>query len=71
MSADSAVAGGGRATPETGDWSRSDDVEHGTAASLAALLTPADEQFLPKEALAEIGARYHQEFVGPPLPPKD
>jgi len=34
-------------------------------------LPPSDEQFLPKEALAEIGARYHQEFIGPPLPPKD
>jgi hypothetical protein len=32
---------------------------------------PVDEQFLDKEMLKEIGARYHQEFVGPPLPPKD
>lgn len=34
-------------------------------------LPPPDEQFLDKEALAKIAARYHQEFVGPPLPPKD
>lgn len=34
-------------------------------------LPPAGEQFLDKQALAEIGGRYHQEFVGPPLPPKD
>jgi quercetin dioxygenase-like cupin family protein len=34
-------------------------------------LPPADEQFLDRDALMEIGARYHQEFVGPPLPPKD
>ena len=34
-------------------------------------LPPADERFLDREALMEIGARYHQEFVGPPLPPKD
>ena len=34
-------------------------------------LPPADELFLDKEALKEIGARYGQEFVGPPLPPKD
>ena len=34
-------------------------------------LPPADEQFLDKEALKAIGARYGQEFVGPPLPPKD
>jgi quercetin dioxygenase-like cupin family protein len=34
-------------------------------------LPPADEQFLDKDALKEIGARYHQEFIGPPLPPKD
>jgi mannose-6-phosphate isomerase-like protein (cupin superfamily) len=33
-------------------------------------LPPADEQFLDKQALGEIAARYHQEFVGPPLPPK-
>jgi quercetin dioxygenase-like cupin family protein len=34
-------------------------------------LPPAGEEFLDREALKEIGARYHQEFVGPPLPPKD
>ena len=33
-------------------------------------LPPADEQFLDREALMAIGARYQQEFVGPPLPPK-
>ncbi|MGH8927977.1 MAG: cupin domain-containing protein [Acidimicrobiia bacterium] len=34
-------------------------------------LPPADEQFLDKEELMEIGRRHAQEFVGPPLPPKD
>ncbi|MDP9341191.1 MAG: cupin domain-containing protein [Actinomycetota bacterium] len=34
-------------------------------------LPPADEQFVDKETLKEIGSRFHQEFVGPPLPPKD
>ena len=34
-------------------------------------LPPADEEFLDRQALKEIGSRYHQEFVGPPLPPKD
>ena len=34
-------------------------------------LPPADEQFLDRQALKEIGGRYDQEFVGPPLPPKD
>jgi quercetin dioxygenase-like cupin family protein len=34
-------------------------------------LPPADEEFLDRLALKEIGARYNQEFVGPPLPPKD
>lgn len=34
-------------------------------------LPPADEQFLDKDALLEIGKRHAQEFVGPPLPPKD
>jgi quercetin dioxygenase-like cupin family protein len=34
-------------------------------------LPPVGEQFLDKEALKEIGERYSQEFVGPPLPPKD
>ena len=33
-------------------------------------LPPADEQFLDRDALKAIGAQYHQEFVGPPLPPK-
>jgi quercetin dioxygenase-like cupin family protein len=34
-------------------------------------LPPADEQFIDKQALTEIAARYQQEFIGPPLPPKD
>jgi quercetin dioxygenase-like cupin family protein len=34
-------------------------------------LPPTDEQFLDKQALMEIAGRYDQEFVGPPLPPKD
>ena len=34
-------------------------------------LPPPDEQFLDREALKEIAGRYDQEFVGPPLPPKD
>ena len=34
-------------------------------------LPPADEQFLDRGALMEVGARYDQEFVGPPLPPKE
>ena len=34
-------------------------------------LPHADEQFLDRQALMEIGSRYHQEFVGPPLPPKE
>src|SRR2546421_9485044 len=34
-------------------------------------LPPPDEQFLDKQALKEIASRYEQEFVGPPLPPKD
>lgn len=33
-------------------------------------LPPAGEQFLDKDALAAIGNRYNQEFIGPPLPPK-
>jgi quercetin dioxygenase-like cupin family protein len=33
-------------------------------------LPPAGEVFLDKEALKEIGGRYSQDFVGPPLPPK-
>src|SRR5437764_15224220 len=34
-------------------------------------IPPADEQFLDRQALKEIAGRYDQEFVGPPLPPKD
>ena len=34
-------------------------------------LPAADEQFLDRQALKEIAGRYDQEFVGPPLPPKD
>lgn len=34
-------------------------------------LPPADEQFLDKQALKEIAERFDQEFIGPPLPPKD
>jgi quercetin dioxygenase-like cupin family protein len=34
-------------------------------------LPPPDEQFLDRQALMEIASRYDQEFVGPPLPPKD
>jgi quercetin dioxygenase-like cupin family protein len=34
-------------------------------------LPPPGEEFLDKEALTEIASRFHQEFVGPPLPPKD
>jgi quercetin dioxygenase-like cupin family protein len=34
-------------------------------------LPPAGEEFLDKQALMEIASRYNQEFVGPPLPPKD
>jgi mannose-6-phosphate isomerase-like protein (cupin superfamily) len=34
-------------------------------------LPPVGEQFLDREALKEIGTRYNQEFVGPPMPPKD
>jgi hypothetical protein len=32
---------------------------------------PADEHFPDREALMAIASRYGQEFVGPPLPPKD
>lgn len=39
------------------------------ARSLA--LPPADEQFIDKQALMEIGRQHAQEFIGPPLPPKD
>jgi hypothetical protein len=34
-------------------------------------LPPANEQFIDREALMQIGNRYGQEYVGPPLPPKD
>jgi quercetin dioxygenase-like cupin family protein len=34
-------------------------------------LPPADEEFLDKQALKDIASRYDQEFVGPPMPPKD
>jgi hypothetical protein len=34
-------------------------------------LPPAGEQFLDRETLKEIASRHDQEFVGPPLPPKD
>lgn len=34
-------------------------------------IPPAGEQFVDKQTLMEIGARYNQEFVGPPLPPRD
>jgi len=34
-------------------------------------LPPPDEQFLDRQAIMEIAGRYNQEFVGPPLPPKD
>jgi quercetin dioxygenase-like cupin family protein len=34
-------------------------------------LPPVGEEFLDKQGLMEIGARYGQEFVGPPLPPKE
>lgn len=33
-------------------------------------LPPADEEFLDRERLMEIGRQFDQEFVGPPLPPK-
>ena len=33
-------------------------------------LPPTDEQYLDRDALMEIGSRYKQEFVGPPLPPR-
>jgi quercetin dioxygenase-like cupin family protein len=34
-------------------------------------LPPPNEEFLDKQALKEIASRYDQEFIGPPLPPKD
>ena len=36
----------------------------------AVSLPPPGEEFADREALMAIGARYQQEFVGPPLPPK-
>ena len=33
-------------------------------------LPPVDEVFLDRQALMEVGARYKQEFVGPPLAPR-
>lgn len=34
-------------------------------------LPPADEVFTDRETLKAIGERYDQEFIGPPLPPKE
>ena len=34
-------------------------------------LPPPDEQFMDREALTEVAKRFGQEFVAPPLPPKD
>jgi quercetin dioxygenase-like cupin family protein len=34
-------------------------------------LPPGTEEFIDREALKAIGVRYRQEFVGPPLAPKD
>ena len=34
-------------------------------------IPPPDEEFLDRETLKAIAGRYGQEFVGPPLPPKD
>ncbi|MEX0985473.1 MAG: quercetin 2,3-dioxygenase [Actinomycetota bacterium] len=36
----------------------------------AVSLPPPGEEFVDRETLMAIGARYQQEFVGPPLPPK-
>jgi quercetin dioxygenase-like cupin family protein len=33
-------------------------------------IPPAGEEYLDKQALIQIGNRFHQEFIGPPLPPK-
>jgi quercetin dioxygenase-like cupin family protein len=44
--------------------------EGGKPASSFAL-PPPGEQFIDREALKAIASRYHQEFIGPPLPPKD
>jgi len=42
----------------------------GSKPARARALPPPDEQFLDRDALKEIASRYHQMFVGPPLPPK-
>lgn len=34
-------------------------------------LPPSDEVFVDRETLIQIGNRYDQEFIGPPLPPKE
>lgn len=34
-------------------------------------LPPPGEEFLDREALMQIANRFHQELVGPPLPPKE
>lgn len=34
-------------------------------------LPPVGEQFLDRKSLMEVGARFSQEFVGPPLPAKE
>lgn len=34
-------------------------------------LPPPGEEFLDRNALIEVAARFRQEFIGPPLPPKD
>lgn len=34
-------------------------------------LPPPDERFVDRDQLMEIASRYDQEFLGPPLPPKD
>lgn len=44
--------------------------EGGKAAGSSGL-PPVGEEFLDREALMAIGARYHQQFVGPPMAPKD
>jgi hypothetical protein len=33
-------------------------------------MPPAEEQFVDRQTLMEIGGRYATDFVGPPLPPK-
>jgi len=34
-------------------------------------IPPADERFLDRESLMAIAERFGQEFIGPPLPPRD